>query len=75
MLIPTKFEKLERSIFVIGAEVLVILRRRKNDTVENLFQELKKQASVNLEQYFDTLVFLWVAELIKVESGNVSIKR
>jgi hypothetical protein len=74
MLIPTKHENLNQNAMVIGANVLLHLKKR-NLNIETLFQKIKSEKSITLEQYYNTLLFLWLAELIKLEGYLVSLKK
>jgi len=74
MLLPTKYEKLNQNAVVVGASVISLLRIKKY-SVEELYQVLKKEKQINLERFFNTLSFLWVAEVIETDEFYVSIKK
>lgn len=73
MLIPTKHENLNQNIMVIGANILLHLKK-KNLNIEILFQKIKSEKTISLEQFYNTLLFLWLAELIDHEDYLISLK-
>ena len=75
MLIPSKHERLEKNLLVIGGDILSILKKRKIWNTEDLFQNLKKIKSVNLNQYYNSITFLWLSDIIKVDKYNISLKQ
>ncbi|MGB9939638.1 hypothetical protein [Methanosarcina sp.] len=74
MLIPANYEKLEKNLLVIGADVIALL---KKDTynIEDLFIKMKDKKSIGLEQYYDVLTFLWLAEIIELYGYHIRLKR
>lgn len=72
MLIPTKYEDLNFNLLVIGSYVIKLLKKNPYN-IENLFQKLKKEHNLNLEQFFNALTFLWLAEIINVDLYQVSL--
>jgi hypothetical protein len=75
MLIPTKHENLNKSTIVLGADIIKTLK--KNDfNVEDLFQELKMvfQKEVSLSQYYNTLTFLWLTDVIELTDHHIKLK-
>lgn len=75
MLIPSKHERLEKNLLVIGGDILDILKKRKVWNIEELFQDLKKIKSVNLNQYYNSITFLWLSNIIQVDKYNISLKQ
>lgn len=75
MLIPSKHEQLEKNLLVIGGDILNILKKRKIWNIETLFQNLKEVKSVNLNQYYNSITFLWLSDIIQVDEYNISIKQ
>jgi hypothetical protein len=67
MLFPTKHENLNNNLLVIGAEVIALLRKKPYN-VEELYQMLKKEKGINLDQYFNCLTFLWLADILIQEN-------
>ncbi len=74
MLIPSKHERLEKNLLVIGGDILSILKKRTIWNIEDLFQNLKEIKSVNLNQYYNSITFLWLSNIIKVDEHNISLK-
>ncbi|MEA4936366.1 hypothetical protein SDC9_104140 [bioreactor metagenome] len=75
MLIPTKHENLNKSTIVLGADVIKSLRKR-DFNVEDLFQELKRvfQNDVSLSQYYNTLTFLWLTDVIELTDHQIKLR-
>jgi hypothetical protein len=67
MLFPTKHENLNNNLLVIGAEIISLLRKQPYN-VEELYQMLKKEKGINLDQYFNCLTFLWLADILIQEN-------
>lgn len=66
MLIPTKHENLRLNVLVLGAEMLKLLRGGDQwESVESLFDNLTERVPASLDQYYDAVLFLWLAGLVK----------
>lgn len=74
MLIPTKHENLEKNILVLGADLLSLLKS-KNYNIEGLFQDAKQIQSLSLDQYYDTITFLWLSSLVELQKSEIILKR
>lgn len=74
MLIPSKHEKLDKNILVLGADLLSLLKRRSHN-MEGLFQDAKQTNSLSLDQYYNTLTFLWLSGLIEVQQHQVILRK
>jgi len=74
MLIPSKHERLEKNLLVIGADILALLKRNRVYNIENLFQNLKCIKSVNLDQYYNAITFLWLSNIVTVDEYTISLK-
>jgi len=74
MLIPLKHEKLDTSIVVLGADLLGLLKR-KSHNVESLFQDAKRIKSLSLDQYYNTLTFLWTSGFVELQQHQVILKK
>lgn len=74
MFIPTKHENLHKSTIVLGADIIKSLKKREYN-VEDLFQELKKvfEKDITLNQYYNTLTFLWLTEVIELDDFNLKL--
>lgn len=74
MLLPTKYEKLSSNTIVIGAEIISCLKNRPYN-IEVLYQVLKEKININIEQYFNCLAFLWLAEGIVLQNYELHLKK
>ncbi len=74
MLIPSKHEKLDRSILVVGSDILSLLKHRSYN-VETLFQDIKRLKSIGLDQYYNTITFLWLSGLIDLKQYQLIAKK
>ena len=74
MLIPTKYENIEKNILVISSEILKLLKK-KSFSVDDLFAEIKKIRRIDFESYFDCLVFLYLADFLEAQNHYISLKR
>jgi hypothetical protein len=63
MVKPTEYEDLNQSIILIGYDIINILKK-KNYNIEDLFNETKKKKQINLNQFYNTLTFLWLSGII-----------
>jgi len=74
MIIPTKHQKLNENIIPIGAEIITSVRR-KPKLVEDLFNEFKEAyKETHIDNFFLTLVFLWLIGAIKMEGDLITYK-
>ena len=73
MLIPSKHEKLDNNVLVLGADLLGLLKH-KSHNVESLFQDAKRIKALSLDQYYNTLTFLWSSGLIELRNHQVIVK-
>lgn len=73
MLIPTKHQKLNENLITLGYEVLKKLKR--NDLfIEDLFNEFKeKNKDSHIDNFFLTLIFLWLIDAIKMEEESIIV--
>lgn len=74
MLIPSKHERLEKNLLVIGADILSLLKKNKTYNIEKLFQNLKCIKSVNLDQYYNAITFLWLSDIVMIDEYSISLK-
>jgi len=75
MLIPNKYEGLEFNLIVLGADILNLLKKKRLHNIEELFQKLKRDKAINLERFYNTLCFLWLAEMIYLEDAYILLKQ
>ncbi|HCV15214.1 MAG TPA: hypothetical protein DF637_02610 [Rikenellaceae bacterium] len=73
MIIPTNYENLEKNLLVLGFHVLSNLKKQSNN-LEELFQKLNESNEINLDQYFNVLTFLWIADLIEMADYKIYLK-
>ncbi len=76
MFIPTKHENLQKSTIVLGADIIKSLKKKEYN-VEDLFQELKKGEGkdISLNQYYNTLTFLWLTDVIELNEFNLKLRK
>ena len=76
MFIPTKHENLHKSTIVLGSDIIKSLKKREYN-VEDLFQELKKvfEKDISLNQYYNTLTFLWLTDIIELYDFNLKLRK
>jgi len=72
MLIPTKYENLNKNLLVAGADIISHLQKKPYN-IEELFQLLKKEKGMNLNQYFNCLTFLWLADILVLEDADLKL--
>ncbi len=74
MLMPTKHERLELNTMVLGADIISVLKSGYYN-IELLYQEVKKIKNISLEQYYDSLLFLYLGEIIELDKYKIKLKR
>lgn len=74
MLIPTKHEKLNINLIVIGADLIALIKKNPYN-LETLFNELKNCKNINLEQFYNTLTFLWLANIVNLDEFELKLKK
>lgn len=76
MFTPTKYENLHNSTIILGADIIKSLKS-KDYNVEDMYQTLKKvfRKDVSLNQYYNTLTFLWLTELIELDEFNLKLRK
>lgn len=75
MLLPTKHENLKKNMLVIGADIIRFLKRNGESPVEIVFLSLKLDKEISIDYYFDTVVYLWLADFITLENENLVLKK
>ncbi|MDA9818067.1 hypothetical protein N9C35_03410 [Flavobacteriaceae bacterium] len=76
MLVPSKYENLEKNLLVLGSSIISLLRRDTYD-IESLFQELnglQRDNGINLDQYYSAISFLWCSEIIELDNYIIFLK-
>lgn len=76
MFIPSKHENLKKSTILLGAEIIKSLKTKEYN-VDDLFQELKQafDKNMSLNQYYNTLTFLWLADVIELNEFNLKLRK
>lgn len=76
MLTPSKHENLQQSTIVLGADIIMSLKRKEYN-VEDLFQEIKQilKKEISLNQYYNTLTFLWLTDVIELDDFNLKLRK
>lgn len=59
---------------VIGADIIKLLRKQKY-TIEELYQIIKIEKQISLERFYNTLAFLWIAEVIESDDFYISLRK
>jgi hypothetical protein len=73
MLIPTPYENLHKNTIIIGADIIRLLKQKEYN-IEALFNEVKKLKSTHLNQFYNTLLFLWLADIIELNEYTIILK-
>jgi len=76
MFLPTKYEKLQKSTIVLGADIIKSLKKKDYD-IEDLYQEIKKifEKDISLNQYYNTLTFLWLTDIVELSEFKIQLKK
>lgn len=74
MSLISKYSDINRNLFVLGADILCILKNRDYQ-IEQLFQECKNTKNYELNQFLNIITFLWLLELINVQNNILSINK
>ncbi len=74
MLIPTKHEKLNRNVLVLGADLLKLLKK-KEFNIEELYQKVRSVKDISLEDFFETILFLWLNDLVLYNGSVIRLQR
>lgn len=78
MLLPNKYENINDNLLVIGSNLVSVLKHRPHN-IEDLFKAVNKERAkknlhqINLDQYFNALTFLWLAEIITLNEFQIFI--
>ena len=73
---PTKYENLHKSTIIIGADIIKVLSKSTYN-IEDLFQKLKNDfgKDISLNQYYNTLTFLWLTDVIELNDFNLKLRK
>jgi hypothetical protein len=68
MILPNKYEDLRNTPIIVGKGIILLLRK-KNFNLFELYSKLP--VNINIDTYFDTLTFLYAADLISFNNNIV----
>lgn len=71
---PNHYEDIDKSTLVLGADILKKLKVKKYN-VDELFNELKKRKSININQLMNSITFLWIIGAIDYSSVTLSLNK
>lgn len=74
MIIPTKYENLNKNVLVIGYRIIKLLKKQSFN-IENLYQKIKKEQDVSFDNYYDTLTFLWLSDIIDKNEFQIYLRK
>lgn len=74
MLIPSKYENINKNLLVLGAKIIQILKKSPYN-IEVLFQKIKEESEISVEQYFDAITFLWLSDILITDNFQVSLNK
>jgi hypothetical protein len=72
MILPTKYEKLKENSLIVGSHIITFLK--DNDLSLNELHHLlqsRKKLELDLVTLIDTLSFLYLTEIIEIDSQNL----
>lgn len=72
MILPTKYEKLKENSLIVGSHIITFLK--DNDLSLNELHHLlqsRKKLELDLVTLIDTLTFLYLTEIIEIDSQNL----
>jgi hypothetical protein len=73
MLIPTKHEKLENNILVVGAFIIEELLNGTQFIETILENYIKKKKDADIDTFYDSLLFLYCIDAIDVSNYTVRL--
>ena len=73
MLIPNKYDNINRNILVLGSKVVKELKKQSYN-IDKLYLKLKKDLNISLELFYDIITFLWLSEIIEKNNYQIYIK-
>ena len=69
MILPNKYEDLNKTPLIIGKDIILLLRRKKNFHVFDLYAKLP--VNINIDTYFDILTFLFATDIISFNNNII----
>lgn len=75
MFVPSKHEDLHKSTIVVGADIIKLLNKR-HFNIEELLQEIRRTThkDISLNQYYNTLTFLWLVKVIELNEFTIKLQ-
>lgn len=73
MITPGKHENLNRSIVVVGADIINLVKKAPFN-IEDLYHRLYELKSIDIRTFYDTILFLWLANIVEVSDHRVSFR-
>jgi hypothetical protein len=72
MILPTKYENLKENSLVIGAHIISFLKQEEL-TINEIHLKLIKLKNADVDWFYlvDTLTFLYLADIIEIDSNNL----
>ncbi len=74
MLVPTKHENLDHNILVLGGDIIKSLKGKRLD-IEHLYQKISSDKEVTIDTFYNTLTFLWLAEILEVKDFYLELTK
>ncbi|PWK17811.1 hypothetical protein LV89_04258 [Arcicella aurantiaca] len=72
MVIPSKEENLHKSLIFLGYDIVKLLKKKEYN-IEDLFLKMKDIKQINLYQFYNTLTFLAMFDIIVYENYTVRL--
>lgn len=74
MIIPNKYEDLNKNTLVIGSIVLKKLKDKPSN-IEDLYRVIREESAINIDVFFNCITFLWLSEAVELNRYQLSIKK
>jgi len=74
MVLPNKHEELKKNIIVVGADILDFIKSGPCNT-DILYRKILKKNQISIDQFNDTLLFLYLIDSIEFSSFNSEVKQ
>lgn len=74
MLIPTKYDNINKNIAVIGYKITKELMKQPYN-IDKLYQKIKKDVNISLDLFYDTITFLWLADIVEKEKYQIFLRK
>ncbi|HAK77313.1 MAG TPA: hypothetical protein DCM71_10485 [Runella sp.] len=70
---PSQYENIETSTIVLGADILQKLKKKRYN-LEDLFNEIRKKKEITVNQFLNSITFLWLVEAIDYSGFTLSVR-